>query len=98
MKKIANSNPKLFEVWKLSHKCNLNYTGSSTVMETTDATKIFGRSVEKHMDFTTSHFIGMVVAKPTQQSRKCTRIITKLSQNMNVSVITNKEWAADFVN
>ena len=97
MTKIVNSNPKLIEVWKLSYKCNLNYTGSSTAMETTDATKIFERSVEKHMDFTAPHFIEMVVAKPTQQSKKCTRMITKLSQNMNVSVITNKEWAADFV-
>ena len=97
MAKIARSNPKLYEVWKLSHKCNLNYTGSSLAIETADATQIFGRSVEKHGLYYT-HFMGMVIAKPTQQSKKCTRMITKLSQNMNTSVITKKEWAADFVN
>ena len=97
MANIARSNPKLYEVWKFSHKYNLNYTGSSLAMETADATKIFGRSVEKH-GFYYTHFMRMVIAKPTQQSKKCTRMITKLSQNMNASVITKKEWTADFVN
>ena len=52
----------------------------------------------RSMDFTTPHFTGMVIAKPAQQSKKCTKMITQLSQNMNVLVITKKEWAADFVN
>ena len=48
MAMAAKSNPKSYELWKLSHKCNLNYTGSSSGMETAGATKITGRSVEKH--------------------------------------------------
>ena len=43
MAKIAKSNPKFYEVWKLSRKCNLNYTGFSPSMEAAGATKIFGR-------------------------------------------------------
>jgi len=48
MAKIAKTDPKHHELWKLSHNCNLNYTGSSPAMETAGALKIFGRSVEKH--------------------------------------------------
>ena len=66
-------------------------------METAGATKIFGRSVEKHGLYYTS-FYGDGDSKAYQQSKKCTKMVTKLSQNMNVSVITKKEWAADFVN
>ena len=33
----------------------------------------------------------MVIAKPTQQSKKCTKMITKLSQNMNLLIITKIE-------
>ena len=56
MAKIAKSNPNIYEVWKLSHKCNLNYTGSSSAMETAGATKTFGRSVEKHGLYYTSFY------------------------------------------
>ena len=56
MAKIAKSNPKLYEVWKLSHKCNLNYKGSSPAMGTAGATKILGRSVEKHGIYYTSFY------------------------------------------
>ena len=66
-------------------------------METAGTTKIYGRSVEKHGLYYTS-FYGMMIAKHTQQSKKYTRMITKLSKNMNVLVITKKEWAVDFAN
>ena len=56
MAKIAKSNPKLYEVWKLSHKCNLNCKGSSPAMGTAGATKILGRSVEKHGIYYTSFY------------------------------------------
>ena len=97
MAKIAKSNPNLHEVWNLLHKCNLNYTGSSAAMETAGAAKYL-EDLLRSMDFTTPHFKGMVISKPTQQSKKCTRMITELSQNMNALVITKTQWAADFVN
>ena len=56
MAKIAKSNPKLHEVWKLLHKCNLNYTGSSAALETAGAAKIFGRFVEKYGLYYTSFY------------------------------------------
>ena len=54
MPKIARSNPKFYKVWKLSHKCNLNYMGSLSAMETAGTTKTFGRSVEEHRLYYTS--------------------------------------------
>ena len=40
----------------LSHNCNLNYTGSSSGMETAGATKIFGSLKEKHGLYYTSFY------------------------------------------
>ena len=56
MKKIASTDPARYQTWKLSHKCNLNYTGSSPAMETAGATKIFSGSKEKHNLFYTSFY------------------------------------------
>ena len=56
MAKISKSNSKLYKIWKLSRKCNLNYTGSLPAMETAGATKTFGRAVEKHGLYYTSFY------------------------------------------
>ena len=49
MKKMVFSNPARYETWKLSHNCNLNYTGSSPGMQTAEATKISSSSKKKHV-------------------------------------------------
>ena len=54
MKKNASFDPVCYEIWKLSHNYNLNYTDSSPEMETTGATKIFSSSKEKHGLYYTS--------------------------------------------
>jgi len=56
MEKIAKVNPNRYQLWKASHKCNLNYEGSSPGMESVDAKTIFGRSVEKHGLYYTSFY------------------------------------------
>lgn len=48
MKKVVKSNPKLYERWKLTHRCNLNHKGSSPAMEQAGAKLIFERSIAKH--------------------------------------------------
>ena len=48
IKKVTSSDPVRYDTWKLSHYCNLNYTGSSPGMETAGATKIFILPKEKH--------------------------------------------------
>jgi len=42
MKNIAKSDPNCYTRWELSHKCNLNYNGSSPGMETAGTVKTFG--------------------------------------------------------
>jgi len=39
MKNIAKSDPNCYTRWELSHKCNLNYNGSSPGMETAGTVK-----------------------------------------------------------
>jgi hypothetical protein len=56
MQKVAKSDPKRYELWKVSHKCNLNYHGSSPAMETSGTKKIFERSVEKHSLYYTDFY------------------------------------------
>lgn len=56
MEKIAKINPNRYQLWKASHKCNLNYEGSSPAMECAGATTIFGRSVEKYGLYYTSFY------------------------------------------
>ena len=56
MKKVAKTNPRRYELWKSSHNCNLNFTGSSPAMEKAGAIKIFERSVQKHGLFYTSFY------------------------------------------
>lgn len=56
MAKIAKSDPNRYEIWKLSPKCNLNYKGSSSAMETTGALNFFERSVKNHGLYYTSFY------------------------------------------
>ena len=56
MKKIISSDLASYETWKLSHNCNLNYTGSSPGMETAGATKAFSLSKERHRLYYTSFY------------------------------------------
>ena len=62
-RKFASSDPSSYETWKLSHNCNLNYAGSSPVMETAGVTKISSPSKEKHGLHYTS-FYGDGDSKP----------------------------------
>ena len=48
MKPIEKSDPGRYELWKASHKCSLNYTGSSPCMKKVGTQNIFNRSVDKH--------------------------------------------------
>ena len=54
--KIVSSDPAHYETRKLSHNCDLNYTGSSHGMERAAATKIFSSSGEKHGLYYTSFY------------------------------------------
>ena len=50
IKKTAYFDPARYKIWKLSHNCNFNHTGSYSFlgMETAGATNIFSSSKEKH--------------------------------------------------
>ena len=56
MRAISKSDPERFELWKASHECSLNYTGSSPNMEKLGPQKMFGRSVNKHGLYNTSFY------------------------------------------
>ena len=69
MKKISTTDPAYFERWKISHNCNLNYTGSSPGMETAGATKILNSSLEKHgLRYTSFYGDGDSKAYPAVQN------------------------------
>ena len=48
MQSFQKTNPKHFEIWRASHKCSLNYQGSTPNMEKFGAVKIFEGSIEKY--------------------------------------------------
>ena len=56
MESIRKSDPLQFKRWQTSHKCNLNYHGSSPNMEKVGAIKIYERSVSKHKLYYTSFY------------------------------------------
>ena len=56
MKPVEKSDQERYKLWKASHKCSLNYTGSSPNMEKYGAQNIFGRSVDKHGLYYTSFY------------------------------------------
>ena len=56
MQGVEKSDPQQFDSWKASHRCNLNYKGSSPGMEKLGAQKIFQRSVQKHNLYYTSFY------------------------------------------
>ena len=44
---IRKSNPIVYESWKASHICKINYQGSAPSMEPEGVKRIFGRSITK---------------------------------------------------
>ena len=48
MKSVKTSDPQAYEAWHASHKCSLNFKGSSPAMETEGTKHIFKNSVSKH--------------------------------------------------
>ena len=56
MKPLKISDPQKFETWKASHKCGLNYKGSSPAMEKEGVIHIYKNSVEKHGLYYTSFY------------------------------------------
>ena len=80
MKPVEKSDHERYKLWKASHKCSLNYTGSSPNMEKYGAQNIFGRSVDKLGLYYTS-FYGDGDSKafpsvekiygPAKEMRKC---------------------------
>ena len=56
MANVLKSDPKRYEEWKATHKCSLNYTGSSPNMEKVGAENIFKRSVKKRGLYYTSFY------------------------------------------
>ena len=58
MKRFAPTDPALYERWKVSHKCNLNFSGSSPAMEKAGAVKISSSSKTKHKLLYYTSFYG----------------------------------------
>ena len=94
-KKIATSDPARYETWKLSHNCNLNFTGSSPGMETGGATKTFSSS-KRSMDYITLLFMEMVTARHILLS-KIYMIQVNLLRSLNVLVTIKNVSVRGFV-
>ena len=97
--------PARYDIWKLSHNCNLNYTGSSRGMETAGATKIFSSSKEKHALYYNSFYGdgGSNAYSPAKYMYGSTKPIKKFecvglyqkrvgSRLRNLKKITQKDW------
>ena len=89
MKPVEKSDRARYELWKASHKCSLNYTGSSPNMEKVGAQTMFGRSVDKHGLYYTS-FYGDGDSKAFPSAEKIYGH-SKVIKSVNVSVTTRNE-------
>lgn len=56
MLRTKRTDPELYTRWHASHKCGLNFQGSSGAMETAGAKNIFEKSVTKHNLYYTSFY------------------------------------------
>ncbi|XP_066932065.1 uncharacterized protein [Clytia hemisphaerica] len=56
MKSVKTTDPQRYDAWKASHKCGLNFKGSSPAMEKEGAINIYNNSTKKHGLYYTSFF------------------------------------------
>lgn len=94
MKSISKSDPNRYTRWELSHKCNLNYNGSSPGIETAGTVKIIV-DLKKNMDFAIPHSMVMAIAKHILRYKKSMALANQ-SRSTNALVITKNALLAGF--
>lgn len=77
---MKTKDQKLYYVWHASHKCGLNFHGSSPAMEKAGAVSIFEKSVEKqNLNYTSFYSDGDSKAFPSVFRISMKKLIRKFS-------------------